>query len=425
MSRLARVTQAIFGGSASNNGEFGSAQAGTPTTTTNISSIMNAVSGAWAAGWLNAVMGSSKFPPLEEFQGIDYVLTTQLAYLFQQGIPEWDAGTTYFNTTTASIVMQPGTSNLFQSLTDNNLNNALPTAPNNNTNWKFLGDLSQLANITAGSADVNDFRLTLTTGVPVTTTNVTGATTIYATPFGGNKIALYDGSANWNVLTSAEFSIALGTLSSGKPYDVFCYNNSGVPTLEILAWTNGTTRATALVLQNGVLVKSGATTRRYLGTFYTTATTTTEDSYANRYLWNYYRRKTRPMKAEESTGTWNYSTNSFRQANANSANQLNFVIGVSEDIIEAIVVESAANTLGDPAAIGIGLNSTTVNSATTNSIGSGASGVEQCDVAQYRDFVPVGVNFLAWLEQGAAGGTTSWFGTNNGATSGISGTIQG
>lgn len=114
---------------------------------------------------------------------------------------------------------------------------------------------------------VNNFRLTLTTGVAVTTSDVVNAQTIYCTPFNGNKISLYNGTS-WDTLTSSEFSLSLGTLTNKKPYDVFCYANSGVPTLEFLVWTSDTARATALTLQDGVLVKSGALTRKYLGTFY-------------------------------------------------------------------------------------------------------------------------------------------------------------
>lgn len=77
---------------------------------------------------------------------------------------------------------------------------------------------------------INDFRLSLTTGVPITTSDVVAATTIYCTPYSGNQISLYDG-AQWNVISSAQFSLALGTLTNVTMYDVFCYNNSGVPTL--------------------------------------------------------------------------------------------------------------------------------------------------------------------------------------------------
>lgn len=116
---------------------------------------------------------------------------------------------------------------------------------------------------------INNFRITLVSGTSVTTTDITYSTaqTLYCTQFNGNQISLFDGS-HWSTYPSAEMSIALGTLVNAVGYDVFCYANSGVPTLELLAWTNSTTRATALVLQNGVYCKTGALTRRYLGSFY-------------------------------------------------------------------------------------------------------------------------------------------------------------
>lgn len=138
-------------------------------------------------------------------------------------------------------------------------------------------------------------RLTLTSGTAVTVGDVTGATNVYFTPYGGNRISLYTGSA-WEIVEFAETTEALGTLTSGLNYDVFGYNNGGTLDLEKVAWTNDTTRATALVLQDGVLVKSGATTRRFLGTFRTTSTTATEDSVTKRFLSNYYNRQTRGMK---------------------------------------------------------------------------------------------------------------------------------
>ena len=119
---------------------------------------------------------------------------------------------------------------------------------------------------TAAVTDICGGRLTLTSGTPVTTADVTGAGTLYYTPYVNGQIALYDGSSTWTVYTFTERSLAL-TVTSGKNYDVFAYNNSGTVTLELsAAWTNDTTRADALTTQNGVTVKSGATTRRWLGT---------------------------------------------------------------------------------------------------------------------------------------------------------------
>jgi len=111
----------------------------------------------------------------------------------------------------------------------------------------------------------NDFRLTLTSGLAVTTTDVVNASTIYLTPYKGNVISLYDGT-KWVSYESNEISLALGTLATGN-YDVFCYANAGVPTLEFLAWTNATTQAVPITKLNGVNVKSTDTTRRWVGSF--------------------------------------------------------------------------------------------------------------------------------------------------------------
>jgi hypothetical protein len=75
------------------------------------------------------------------------------------------------------------------------------------------------------------------------------------------------------VAAFSEVSASLSGLTPNTNYDVLGYNNSGTLALDLVAWTNGTTRATALARQDGVLVKSGATTRRYLGTLRTTGTT--------------------------------------------------------------------------------------------------------------------------------------------------------
>jgi len=260
-------------------------------------------------------------------------------------------------------------------------------------------------------AILNDFRLTLTTAVPVTTSDVTGATTIFCCPYKGNKISLYDGSA-WVTRSSAQFSLALGTLTSGRPYDVFCYDNAGTPTLEFLSWTNDTTRATALAYQDGVLVKTGDATRRYLGTFYTTSTTATEDSAANRYLWNYYHRATRKMLRRESTASWTYNTLTMRQANGSTSNQLNLVVGVAEDAVRATLITAAESTVtGNSLYTPIGLDSTTTVS--TESVGGlyqiATGGRRYQSLASWSSVVSAGRHYIAWLEQGG-GGTDTFIG---------------
>lgn len=250
-----------------------------------------------------------------------------------------------------------------------------------------------------------DFRLTLTTAVPVTTADVTGATTVYCSPYKGNQIALFDGT-NWVVRASAEFSLALGTLTSGLPYDVFCYDNATVPTLEFLAWTNGTTRATALVLQNGVLSKTGALTRRYMGTFYTTSTTATADAEATRYLWNYYNRVARNTRASFSA---NRSTTSATYTEVNTEIRNGFLLGVSED---AVHFDMASPCQSDNSTnlrnMSVGIDSTTVAEDTVAQWQSALNAQTQngMSLSFAKIGLAVGLHYATLLGKTAAGTIT-------------------
>jgi len=71
-------------------------------------------------------------------------------------------------------------------------------------------------------------RLTLTSQTPVTTSDVSNATTIYYCPYAGRKIALNDGT-RWVLREFTEIAIPLGTLTSGKNYDVFAFTSTAAP----------------------------------------------------------------------------------------------------------------------------------------------------------------------------------------------------
>jgi hypothetical protein len=343
---------------------------------------------------------------------------------------------------------------------------------------------------------VNGFRLTLTTGTPVTTTDVTGATTIYWTPHGHNCVGLYDGTS-WKQWASAELSLALGTLVNAMAYDVFVYDNSGTLTLETAAWQNATVtmtiatpcvvtwtahglatgnsitftnsggalptgvtantqyfvnvinantfnlatslinlaaatyvatsgsqsgthaghsptaRQTALTTQDGVYVKSGATTRRYLGTFVTTATTTTEDSVTKRLLWNLYNQADRPVRVTDTGASWTYTTATFRQANGSSANQITTVVGLAGVSainlhVAGLISNTTTNTVGS-----VGIGEDIANATISGSMvgeGSVTGGERDWATAALWRTPSVGYHVYTWLERGNGFGTLTWYG---------------
>lgn len=187
-------------------------------------------------------------------------------------------------------------------------------------------------NISTSSAQshVMEFRLTATSGSPAGTNNATAVTTIYMSPFIGNLIALYDGASAWNLIASSETSIAVPA-TTNQMYDVFCYNNAGVATLELLAWASDNARSTALTLQDGVLVKTGDTTRRWVGCMRTTSVSgQTEDSPTNRLIYNFYNKIPRNVgnSLADATWTWSGTYGSWRAANGNTTtNAINLITG--------------------------------------------------------------------------------------------------
>ena len=272
----------------------------------------------------------------------------------------------------------------------------------------------------------NDFRLSLTTGTAITTADVSAAATIYMTPYIGNRISVYTGSA-WVTVTSAELSIAVSS-TGNKVFDVFFDYNAGTPALKITDWTNDTTRATALTTQDGVLVQTGNTDWRYLGTARTKTASEVDDSLAFRHVWNYYNRVQRPMLVEEATNSWTYTTATLRQANGAATNQLDFVIGVNESMVDADVMVFAGNsTAGVDRSVGIGLDSTSVL-ATGCLNGSGSAGTTSfiTSTASLKTYPGIGRHILVWLEYSAASGVTTWYGDNGNAAvfqSGIHGDL--
>lgn len=284
--------------------------------------------------------------------------------------------------------------------------------------------------LTAMNAGLCQGRLTLTTGTPFTTADVTAATALFFAPYAGSQVSLYDGT-RWVQRQFSQLTIPVPATTS-QMYDIFLFDSAGTLTLELLAWTNDTTRATALVTQDGVLCKTGALTRRYLGSFRTTGVIgQTEDSFAKRYLWNYYNRMNRLGRVTEPTNSWAYSLATYEQMNANTANQLDFVIGVAEIVAHIEVVGNALNAAGILAQVSIGQDSATVPMANVIGI-NGTPGLAAGEAFQLRavvEFYPaVGRHFYAALERSTASGTTTWYGDNGDSTlmqSGIFGKVQG
>jgi hypothetical protein len=140
MAKITRKTALIFAGSASAapNGvaQFGSLANNTPTFSLD-PAVIQALD-QWDSGWNAALVGGAA-PALEDQNAVDYVNSYQTAYLLQQGIAEWDSGTTYF---VDSFCQYNG--QIYQSLINTNLNNNPASSP---LDWVVFSTSSSWSNI--------------------------------------------------------------------------------------------------------------------------------------------------------------------------------------------------------------------------------------------------------------------------------------
>ena len=343
------------------------------------------------------------------------------------------------------------------------------------------------AELVREAPDICCGRLTLESGVAISTTDQTAKGTLYWTPYKGNKVSLFNGSS-WKTHTFTELSISVPS-EVYRIYDVFVYDNSGTLTLELNAWDSGgqttgtitggtnatpivitdvahgrsvgnlvgingmvtlrapngkiwyisvvgsadiftlegsvgngvyasggtwylipTARTDALVLQDGVYCKTGALTRRYLGTFMTGSTSAqTEDSTSWRLVWNMYNRVPRTLLGT-ATGNHTYTLATWRQWNAlttKGAQQVWLVRGLDEDPVLAETATLNNNASVQKSSIGIGINRCAANSA--QDYGGWGQSINTLQVARYAGLPGIGFKFFQKLEYSVASGTCTWY----------------
>lgn len=265
-------------------------------------------------------------------------------------------------------------------------------------------------------------RLTLTSGTPVTTADISGASaaTIFYTPTElGDRIALYDATnQNWDLYAFTETSLSLAGIAANTNFDVCAYwdatanSGAGALVLEAIPWTNDTTRSYAVSRQNGIWIKT-IDGRRLLGGGRTVAAGQCADTILTRYLCNIYNRAWRTTNVQDSTASWNYN-GAFRQTRGIASNRVQFFAGLDNSFYfnakaRGITTVSVANT---NVATGIGINSTTVNACLD--IGQAYGNTTQifASTGSYSGYAPVGLVNLNWLEYSSAA-TTSWYGSSS------------
>ncbi len=128
MAKLQRATQQVFASNANENSitQFGTAKNVSPNYTSNVEEIQGIGEGlspeTFLNGWANS-LETDLAPFMQDSNALWFMITYQIAYLMQQGIPEYDEGTEY---SVGSLCKEEknGVVIIYKSLTDNNIGNA-------------------------------------------------------------------------------------------------------------------------------------------------------------------------------------------------------------------------------------------------------------------------------------------------------------
>jgi hypothetical protein len=270
----------------------------------------------------------------------------------------------------------------------------------------------------AGVARVASCRLTLESGVAISTTDQLAKTAVFLTPYLGNQIGLYV-NGGWIARSFVETTLSLSGFTSGKPFDIFAYDNSGTLALEALVWTNDTTRATAIAFQDGVPVKSGDATRRLVGTIYTSATGQTQVKFGSAanggdpaYIGidNVYNRVSASVFVADTTTSWvKASGGSVEALNSSNGNRASFIRALPGDKVEGLLIARVNTASAGIGSVGFGLDSTTTYNARciNPTVGTNLqSSVFISTQANYSGYPGVGFHFLQALQFSSTASTT-------------------
>ena len=292
-------------------------------------------------------------------------------------------------------------------------------------------------------------RLTLTTATPIMSTSTVG-TTIYYTPYVGDKIPTYNGSSTWTMRTFTEEALILHATPHliDTNYDLYMvWDGTELVLCTGTAWTNGTTRATGLTMQNGIWLNTSAQpmkkssngdvvaaagnvpalTATYVGTVRMSAAATTRMDFAiaavangnfpKLFLWNAYNRVKAYAIERDGAGNHAYTAEAWRLHSNNTNCRLHFVVGQTTGF-EATYYQFAYNpTAGAWMRIGIAYDSDKVRDVdgTTGGCYSTASMVGHM-VAALNKYATAGYHYIAPLVAGTATGTSYYYGIESDAT---------
>ena len=271
-------------------------------------------------------------------------------------------------------------------------------------------------------------RLTLQTLTPVMTTTQSAKTTIYYTPYVGNQIVLYNGTAMVPT-TFTELSVATtdttkspAAIGASKVNDWFVWNDAGTIRLgHGPDWTSDIARSagTALVQVNGIWLNNASITSGPAAQRGTYVGTTRSDTGAALnwapfsgpamlWVWNCYNRRPTAAYLPDSASSYSFGAPvAWRPRNNNSGFAMNFVIGLQEDAIWAEHCYIFNGTSTD-CAVGVGYDSSSSSAGIIGYSYTGSTNLSHNVLGKLTTIPAIGQHYVMALEKTTTGAVTSY-----------------
>ncbi len=288
------------------------------------------------------------------------------------------------------------------------------------------------------------------------TSDVTGTSTVYYTPYLGNAVPSPTGSSGFSsYYTFSQLTLTLNSTdnTAGNIYDVFLVENDGANICTGPAWASTTSRGTgagttqltnidglwvnantiSACYNNGVNIEEFvATDGLYVGSVYMTANGETSVNFkpsaaaggSNNVIgiWNAYNRVRISSLVSDSNADWTYATSTWEPLDGASANtnfRATYLDGLEQSFVSGRVTTIGYNaTAGNGVKIGVVQDSTSATPGAPASYQSATNGtgVGAANFAAEENFLPaLGLHYLQAM-QDSNNSTTATFAFNGGQT---------
>lgn len=251
-------------------------------------------------------------------------------------------------------------------------------------------------------------RLSVQSGSFIPSADISNSANLYYALGVGEFISLPT-SGVWRNYEISELSfaasgtdIASAALAVDTNYAVYIRSNAGTVELGLEAWTNDTTRATALSLTDGVYRRTGDLNRVWIGDVRTVSdggNPKFEDSITKRFIYNHFHRFPRTV-AKINTSSHTYATASWREWNNSTDSRFQWIDGMARQ--HYFVYRANIGGSGSGFGVGFAIN------ATGGPAGSkGEQFNNLADAASSDSFDGrAGLNFLTGVEFGSGSSPT-------------------